>query len=152
MVDRGPQSMEIVTILCLMKLHCPESILMLKGNHETNAMNKKYGFEKEVLHKHDAEVLGKFRQLFGLLPVGIVIEDLRTIVMHGGIGRLTSSMSLAQINALDRTQDPPSKWIWPFHFMIKRFFFITIQYSSNLLIHKQPQQWPSSSGRTLGMT
>lgn len=39
-----------------MKLVDPESLYVLRGNHESIEMNNNYGFRKEVLRKYDVEV------------------------------------------------------------------------------------------------
>ena len=48
--------MEIIITLLLMKLVDPESLYVLRGNHESIEMNNNYGFRKEVLRKYDVEV------------------------------------------------------------------------------------------------
>jgi serine/threonine-protein phosphatase 5 len=37
-------------------------------------MNKMYGFEGEVLHKYDQNVMRLFSELFGALPLAAVIQ------------------------------------------------------------------------------
>jgi len=47
-VDRGSFSVENVLTLFCWKLLYPDSVHLLRGNHETVNMNKMYGFEGEV--------------------------------------------------------------------------------------------------------
>ena len=47
-VDRGSFSLENVLTLFCWKLLYPDSVHLLRGNHETVNMNKMYGFEGEV--------------------------------------------------------------------------------------------------------
>lgn len=111
MCDRGPQSMEIILILCLFMLESKNNnaCYMVKGNHETFTMNSRYGFQNEVLIKQDAEVLERFRELFAVLPVAAVLEDLNVFVVHGGLGPVTGNMTIAELNSLDRTVEPSSQ-------------------------------------------
>jgi serine/threonine-protein phosphatase 5 len=49
LVDRGPQSFEIVlTLLSLKLLTKGLGLKILRGNHETARMNSQYGFEREL--------------------------------------------------------------------------------------------------------
>ena len=43
-VDRGRQSLEVITLLIMCHLQYPDNIHLLRGNHETWKVNTKYGF------------------------------------------------------------------------------------------------------------
>lgn len=60
-------AVEIVVVLLVAKLLYPDSVHILRGNHESLWMTQSYGFEKEVLRKYDAELLGDFRRFFAIL-------------------------------------------------------------------------------------
>lgn len=106
LVDRGEQAMEVVLLLCMIKVSSPNSVHMIKGNHETITMNSRYGFQTEVCGKQDYEVLEKFREFFRVLPVAAVIEDYKVFIAHGGLGNLTQSMAIEEIDELDRFIEP----------------------------------------------
>ena len=100
-VDRGVYSLEVIITLLGLKLAEPTAMHLLRGNHETTDMNSMYGFEKQVLATYDWEVLEGFRRVFDSLPLAAVIGD-AALVVHGGLGPLTSRMTLAQLGCLDR--------------------------------------------------
>jgi hypothetical protein len=103
--DRGPMGSEIFITLLLLKLISPNSVFILRGNHETHAMTHAYGFQREVKQKYGTEILNKFLQLFQTFPLACTIED-RVFVTHGGLGKTTSDMSIAELNELERYQEP----------------------------------------------
>jgi len=105
LVDRGPMAVEIVTVLLANNLLTPNSVHILRGNHETHSMTEAFGFQKEVLNKYDREVLAKFRAFFDTLPVAAVVENV-IFVVHGGIGPQVVNLSIDDINALDRVGEP----------------------------------------------
>jgi serine/threonine-protein phosphatase PPG1 len=43
-VDRGAHSVEVITLLCLMKIKYPTRMAMIRGNHETRGITQNYGF------------------------------------------------------------------------------------------------------------
>lgn len=105
MVDRGAMAVEIVVVLLVAKLLCPESVHILRGNHETLSMTQAFGFQKEVLRKYDHGILSQFRDLFDALPVAAVVEN-KIFVTHGGIGPTVAKMSLEEINKINRVGEP----------------------------------------------
>ena len=104
-VDRGIYSFETIFALLAMKVASPQSVHLLRGNHETTDMNAVYGFEKQILGKYDSEVLNLFRKVFQSLPVAATINK-RVFIAHGGIGKETSQMSLSDIAKLNRFVEP----------------------------------------------
>ncbi|KAL3093445.1 hypothetical protein niasHT_027452 [Heterodera trifolii] len=47
-VDRGTQSLETMVLLFCYKVKYPDSVILLRGNHECSNMNRAYGFFEEV--------------------------------------------------------------------------------------------------------
>ena len=53
MVDRGPNSCEVLLLCCALKLLSPSTVFIHRGNHEDSHCNLFYGFENECLQKYD---------------------------------------------------------------------------------------------------
>lgn len=106
-VDRGSFSLEVVVTLLAFKLAMPSSLFMLRGNHETMGMNKIYGFEGEVKHKFDQNVMSLFTEVFRWLPLAAVIQD-TVFVVHGGLSTANDgAVSLDDIDRIQRNREPP---------------------------------------------
>ena len=48
-VDRGKQSLETIMLLFCLKVKNPTKVILLRGNHESEAVNKFYGFFDECI-------------------------------------------------------------------------------------------------------
>ncbi|CAE8652351.1 unnamed protein product, partial [Polarella glacialis] len=74
-VDRGPFSVETITLLALLKLQHPDRMTLLRGNHESRQITQVYGFYAECLRKFgDAAVWQYFTDLFDYLPIAAVVR------------------------------------------------------------------------------
>jgi serine/threonine-protein phosphatase 5 len=108
-VDRGSFSVEVILTLFCWKLCYPEHFHLMRGNHETRNMNKMYGFEGEVKHKYDMDVMELFSETFCQLPLCAVINS-RVMVVHGGLFS-ADGVTLNDIEAIDRVKEPPDSGI-----------------------------------------
>jgi len=104
-VDRGSFSLEVVMTYFLFKLACPDSIYLLRGNHETKNMNKIYGFEGEVRHKYDDKIFDLFLEVFCHLPLAATIGG-QVFVTHGGLPT-EGDVTLEDIRNVPRGCEPP---------------------------------------------
>ena len=59
-IDRGGFSFEIVITLFTLICKFPSNIVLLRGNHEFDAMCSLYGFKKEILNFHNPKKLYHF--------------------------------------------------------------------------------------------
>ncbi len=103
-VDRGIYSFEVITTLLCLKINCPNSIFMLRGNHETRMMTNNYGFYQEVLAKFDQEIYDLFMTVFDNMPIASVING-KFLCIHGGISPHVQSVK--DINKINRNVEPP---------------------------------------------
>ena len=83
-VDRGPFSIEVVTFLFALMCTYPDSVTMLRGNHEFKLSTMLFTFRDEVLRRYPPSVANGFFDAFAWLPLAAVIDD-HTFCMHGGI-------------------------------------------------------------------
>jgi serine/threonine-protein phosphatase 5 len=100
-VDRGSWSCEIAIILYCYKILYPNKFFINRGNHETDNMNKVYGFEGECKHKYSSENVFKlFSESFSLLPLATLIGK-KLLVLHGGLFS-KDGVTLDDIRNIDR--------------------------------------------------
>eukprot|EP00756_Hemistasia_phaeocysticola_P066391 Hpha_TRINITY_DN9203_c0_g1::TRINITY_DN9203_c0_g1_i1::g.28579::m.28579 len=95
-VDRGEYSVHCLLRLLALKVSAPESIVMLRGNHEDPAvcgrhMYGDFSFAKQCLDLFGAQRGEEFYQqacdCFSRLPIAAVIDD-RIFCSHGGFPRV----------------------------------------------------------------
>jgi len=104
-VDRGPFSVETITLLALLKLRHPERITLLRGNHESRQITQVYGFYAECFRKFgSAAVWQHFTELFDYLPIAAAVGG-SLLAVHGGLS--PSIHHLDQIRILDRFAEIP---------------------------------------------
>ncbi|RKP36836.1 Metallo-dependent phosphatase-like protein, partial [Dimargaris cristalligena] len=106
-VDRGSFSVEIILTLLAYKWLYPEAVHLARGNHETNNMNKVYGFEGEVKAKFSDIMFKLFAETFNALPLAHVIQK-KVFVVHGGLFS-RDNVTLDEIRAVNRFSQPPSE-------------------------------------------
>ena len=83
-VDRGKNSLETIVLLLCYKIKYPENFFMLRGNHESDNINKTYGFYDECKRRVNIKLWKKFNDLFNIFPITAIIKD-KILCMHGGL-------------------------------------------------------------------
>lgn len=99
-VDRGSWSTEIAFLLYSYKLLYPRSFFVNRGNHETDDMNRIYGFEGECKAKYSERLFKLFSESFSALPLATLIGH-KYLVLHGGLFS-DDKVTLDDIRKLDR--------------------------------------------------
>lgn len=99
-VDRGKHSIEVLTLLYILKVLFPDDIFLLRGNHENVAMTGIYGFESECTKRLSTSICATFTNTFTQLPIACVLNS-SVFCVHGGITR-----SLSRLDALDSLPKP----------------------------------------------
>ncbi|KAF8322034.1 protein phosphatase 5 [Clavulina sp. PMI_390] len=128
-VDRGSWSLEVILTLMAYKWLYPQSVGLNRGNHEAKDMNKVYGFEGEVKHKHGEQTYNLFADVFTSLPLSTMVspslppkttttwgrpsilspEGLkRYFVVHGGLFS-RDGVTLDEIRSIDRFGRQPGQ-------------------------------------------
>lgn len=83
-VDRGTQSLDTICLLLAYKIKYPENFFLLRGNHESESMNKKYGFKDECERRYNYHLWTTFNDCFNCLPVAAKIEE-KIFCCHAGL-------------------------------------------------------------------
>ncbi|KFY07017.1 hypothetical protein V492_07527 [Pseudogymnoascus sp. VKM F-4246] len=83
-VDRGSWSTEIALLLYSYKWIRPNAFFINRGNHETDDMNRAYGFEGECKAKYNERTFKLFSESFSALPLATLIGH-EYFVLHGGL-------------------------------------------------------------------
>ncbi|KAK1760719.1 Serine/threonine-protein phosphatase T [Echria macrotheca] len=99
-VDRGSWSTEIALLLYANKWLRPKSFFINRGNHETDDMNRAYGFEGECKAKYNERTFKLFSESFSALALATLIGK-KYLVLHGGLFS-DDNTSLDDIRKLDR--------------------------------------------------
>jgi protein phosphatase len=99
-VDRGEFSIEcLVTVLLLKALH-PDSVFVIRGNHEFSSLCSQCGFMSQMMEFfQDSNLYHEAVQVFPYIPLAARIDD-SILCVHGGIG--PSITSLTSISWLQR--------------------------------------------------
>jgi predicted phosphodiesterase len=87
-VDRGRQQLETIDFLLALKLLYPETVYLLRGNHETPSINSYYGFSSVCIKKFGKRarrLYNEYNILFSYFSPAFLFK--RILLVHGGIPR-----------------------------------------------------------------
>lgn len=88
-VDRGANSVEVITLLLCLRILLPERIILLRGNHECREISEQYGFHTEVMKRYnnDEELWSRINDVFEYMSLAAVVRSSNDNIfcVHGGI-------------------------------------------------------------------
>lgn len=92
-------------LLLWYKVHYPERVYLLRGNHESRQVTQVYGCYDECIKKYGSATVWKcMAEVFDQLPLCAVVQD-SVFCVHGGLSPALTSLD--QIRTLDRRQEVP---------------------------------------------
>ncbi|CAI9754063.1 unnamed protein product [Fraxinus pennsylvanica] len=104
-VDRGYNSLEVFTILLLLKARYPANITLLRGNHESRQLTQVYGFYDECQRKYgNANAWRYCTDVFDYLTLSAIIDG-TVLCVHGGLS--PDVRTIDQIRVIERNCEIP---------------------------------------------
>lgn len=108
-VDRGYFSVECFLYLLALKIHHPDHVIMLRGNHECRHLTRHFTFRLECVYKYSESLYDSCMAAFDALPIAAVVSD-QLFCVHGGIS--PDLHTLEDVNSFHRFSDPPKSGLF----------------------------------------